>query len=178
MKKWILITLLVQTVFFTGWGISESMKVSQGLVENGEFLLDTRSVDPRDWLSGQYMTVSPLIADASAWLPSDSDPAQDAAVLLQQKGTLTLGGKTYPFYASVQAQRPAPRPLPAAAGQQLWVRAQGGQPSRLSFGMEKYFFSEDRKDEMSGMRGGRFYARVTVSPDGSIKLLGLVKKQD
>ena len=177
MKKWILITLLIQALFFAGWGLSESMKLSQGLAENGEFLLDTRTVDPRDWLSGQYMTVNPLVADASAWLPYDSDPAQDAAVLLQQKGTLTLEGKTYPFYTSIQALRPAPQPLPSPAANQLWVRATGGQPSRLSFGIEKYFFSEDRKGEMNDLRSGRFYARVTAAPDGSLKLLGLVKKQ-
>jgi len=176
MKKWILATALVQIAFFALWGFSESRKLSQGLSEHGEFLLETYPVDPRDLLSGQYMALRLKISDASKWLPVDSRDLSGCAVLIKAKSVVTVNQRPYQVYSSIGAERPAPEELPAALPGQIWVRAQSGPNARLVFGIERYYFGEDRKDEMNRMRGGQFYARVTAAPDGTLKLLGLERK--
>jgi uncharacterized membrane-anchored protein len=176
MKSWAKVTLLIQLAFFTAWGAFEGFKLSRGRELHGEFLLETLPVDPRDYLSGQYMALNFAISDASRYLDSASDPNQSAAVLLAPSGKVALEGKEYPVYGSRRAVRPAPSIRLDADPGQIWVIAQRGATHRLQFGIERYFFNENRKDEMEKMRGGQFYAKVTAAPDGSLKLISLEKK--
>jgi uncharacterized membrane-anchored protein len=175
MKKWVILTLLGQAAFFGAWWFLESRKVSQGREAHGEFLLETVPVDPRSLLSGDYMALRPAIADASRLLPPGS-AGSPAALLLEAQSQVICGGRSLPLYRALSGLRPAPAALPEAGPGRLWVRALNGPNARLAFGIERYYFSEAREEDLRPLPGGHFYARVVAAPDGSLKLLGLEKK--
>ena len=79
--NWIRWTMAMQVVFFVGWaGVEE-----YGRVNGVEFLLETRPVDPRDFLSGLYMTLAYSFMD-----PPGSVQGREALVRLDLESLLKI----------------------------------------------------------------------------------------
>jgi uncharacterized membrane-anchored protein len=156
--------MAMQVVFFVGWaGVEE-----YGRINGVEFLLETRPVDPRDFLSGLYMTLGYSFMD-----PEGSVPGREALVRLDFEREVTVDGETFPVWRAALKSEPslvADRRLTATSG---WASAsvEGG---RLDYGIDRYYFSEARQEELSGLRGGRFYVLVRLGPDGMLRVRDLI----
>jgi uncharacterized membrane-anchored protein len=54
-----------------------------------------------------------------------------------------------------------------------WDRASvdGGQ---LDYGIDRYYFSETRQEELGGLRAGQFYVLVSLGQDGTLRVEDLI----
>ena len=162
--NWVRWTMAMQVVFFLGWaGVEE-----YGRFDAVEFLLETRPVDPRDFLSGLYMTLGYRFMD-----PKGSVPGGEALVRLDFEREITVNGETLPVWRAALKSAPSlveDRRLTTRSG---WARArvEGG---RLDYGIDRYYFSEARQEELSGLRGGQFYVLVSLGQDGTLRVRDLI----
>ena len=162
--NWIRWAVAAQVLFFVAWaGVEEYRRV-----DAVEFLLETRPVDPRDFLSGLYMTLRYRFMD-----PAGSVPGREALVRLELDREVTIGGETWPVWRAVSKLPPSmvdDRRLTTTNG---WARAsvEGG---RLDYGIGRYYFSEARQEELSRLRGGQFYVLVSLGPEGTLRVQDLI----
>ncbi|MDH5760414.1 MAG: GDYXXLXY domain-containing protein [Gemmatimonadota bacterium] len=162
--KWLRLTLVAQIIFFVAWaGVEE-----YGRANAVEFLLETRPVDPRDLLSGHYMTLRYTSLD-----PEGSVEGVRAAVRLEFEKEVTVDGRTWPVWHAVEKVEPGrvgDRSLSSTGG---WADATV-TGSRLDFGIDRFYFSEARKEELNSLRGGSFYVLATLGGDGTLRVKDLV----
>jgi len=162
--NWVRWTVAMQVVFFVGWaGVEEYSRV-----DAVEFLLETRPIDPRDFLSGLYMTLGYRFMD-----PEGSVPGREALVRLDFDREVTVNGETLPVWRAAVKSEPSlveDRRLTTRSG---WARASvdGG---RLDYGIDRYYFSEARQEELGGLRGGQFYVLVSLGRDGALRVEDLI----
>jgi uncharacterized membrane-anchored protein len=174
LKPWILWTLMAQALFFSAWAGVEEWQNRAGEMKHGEFLLETRVIDPRDLLTGNYLNLPLAIADVSGFLPQQGDDGLDTAVHLGMSGSVTFKGASAPVYTVLGAAHPAPSPLPVESDGSVWVLA-SGSPKSLVYGVERFYFNEDRADEFRFYHGDRYWVRVLALPDGHLRLNDVVK---
>lgn len=162
--RWVRWTMAMQVVFFVGWaGVEEYARV-----DAVEFVLETRPVDPRDFLSGLYMTLGYRFMD-----PAGSVPGREALVRLELIREVTVDGETWPVWRAVSKSAPSlvdDRRLTETGG---WARATV-EDGRLDYGIGRYYFSEARQEELNGLRGGQFYVLVSLGRDGTLRVQNLI----
>ncbi len=171
MKSWVRWTLLVQILFFSAWvGYEEWIKASGQVV-----LLETLPVDPRDLISGQYLQLKYKIAQVEQLLgfpkPEPGRAAQ-IGVLLKAGGQVNVGGIEYTLWQAVRCQVPPPSDLKTGEG--VWVVGEWFYNNAVTFGIEKYYFSEKRKSELANLRSGKIYVRALAGKGGKLAIQGLV----
>ncbi len=121
---------VLQVVFFAAWSVREAMRLREGSGES--ILVRTAPVDPRDFLSGQYIALSyefsnPVRLRTAA--EADFGEGEMVWVVLAPAGE---------FHAPARAQRA--RPEGFAAGE---VAIHGAMERwRARFGVEKYYVPE------------------------------------
>lgn len=151
----------LQVLWMFGTAVSKEMN----LRSEKTVLLETRPVDPRDILRGDYVILNYKISTIpTAWLYPDAVPANvnnsAVHVILEKKGE---------FYQAVGAMF-APENL--KAGQMAvrgtiddaWRGATGGS-IRVRYGIEKYFVPEGMGDPR-----GKLTVRCVVGRDGSLQI--------
>ena len=167
---WIWAVLGVQLVFFTGWALREESLRRSSAPADTTFLLATEAVDPRDMFAGQYMT---LRYPASRLSEADLRRFADGALVrvrLVSAGNVTVGGKQWPLR---QAEGIEQQPGQPKGGLQGFANGLVEQ-SRVSFGIERYYFNEDRSAELNALKPGSFYVLVTLSDEGTLKIKDLI----
>lgn len=168
MKRWWLGVLLLQLGFFGAWTALEEWRQHKAV----EFVLETEGFDPRDFWSGQYMELAYPVARVDASLPGWGEGVE-LAVKLEAAGSTTVAGQSYPLRRALRhAAVPDGDfgPFPAAEG---WARGTL-QSSRAAFGIERYYFDEDREAELRKLVPGRYFALVALSADGRLRIRRLV----
>jgi len=70
--NWMRWTMAMQVLFFVGWAGAEEYS----RVDAVEFVLETRPVDPRDFLSGLYMTLGYRFMDPEGSVPGGGSPGE------------------------------------------------------------------------------------------------------
>ncbi len=162
--NWIRWAVAMQVVFFVGWaGVEEYARVNAV-----EFLLEGRPVDPRDFLSGLFMTLGYRFMD-----PVGSVPGREALVRLEFEREVTINGETWPVWRAVLKSPPSlvddRRPTPTSG----WARA-SVEDGRLDYGISRYYFSEARQEELNELRGAQFYVLVSLGRDGTLRVQDLI----
>ncbi len=162
--NWMRWTMAMQVLFFVGWAGAEEYS----RVDAVEFVLETRPVDPRDFLSGLYMTLGYRFMD-----PEGSVPGGEALVRLEFEREVTVNGETWPVWRAALKSPPSlveDRRLTAMSG---WARA-SVEDGRLDYGIDRYYFSEARQEELNQLRGGQFYVLVSLGRDGTLRVQDLI----
>ncbi len=162
--NWIRWTVAAQVIFFIGWaGIEEYRRV-----DAVEFLLETRPVDPRDFLSGLYMTLGYRFMD-----PPGSDTGREALVRLEFFQDVTVDGETWPVWRAILKSPPSSVDDTRLTPTGGWARAIV-EDGRLEYGIDRYYFSEARQEELNGLSAGQFYVLVSLAPDGTLRVQDLI----
>ncbi len=162
--KWIRWAVAVQVLFFVGWaGVEE-----YGRFNAVEFLLETRPVDPRDLLSGLYMALGYRSMD-----PEGQVTGNEALVRLEFEKEVTINGETWPVWHAVRKTDPSlvddRRPTTTSG----WARA-SVENGRLDYGIDRYYFSEARQEELGELRGSQFYVLASLGRDGTLRVKDLI----
>ncbi len=162
--NWIRWTVAAQVLFFLGWaGVEEYRRV-----DAVEFLLETRPVDPRDFLSGLYMTLGYRFMD-----PPGSVSGREALVRLEFFRDLTVDGETWPVWRAILKSPLSSVDDPRLTPTGGWARA-SVEDDRLDYGIGRYYFSEARQEELNGLRGGQFYVLVSLGREGTLRVQDLI----
>lgn len=122
--RWFWGIVAAQVVFLGAWaGYHESVRQHAPVV-----LLETKPVDPRDLLRGDYMILGYKIADVNA--PEDAEMGRDIWVVLERRHT---------YHEAVAASVTRP----ALAPGQIAVRAEKSWQG-LVFGIEHFYVPEGK----------------------------------
>jgi hypothetical protein len=105
--------------------------------------------------------------------PDGSIPGREALVRLELDREVTVDGVTWPVWRAVSKSDPSlveDRRLSDLGG---WASAtaEGG---RLDYGIDRYYFSEARQEELNQLRRGEFYVLVSLGPDGTLRVKDLI----
>lgn len=171
---WIRWALLIQLLFFIGWAGKEEWNRRE-VRDDSSFLIETMPVDPRDLWSGHYMTLRFRISTLAGMTTRSVTPAVqglDVKVKLVRDREVELQGRKYDVYRGTEWI-----PASEAPGRMdgVWASATLGSQLEVLYGIERYYFSEDRKDEMNKYRPGQYYVKVSVGKDGRFVLKDLVQ---
>lgn len=162
--RWVRWAVAAQVLFFVAWaGVEE-----YGRFNAVEFLLETRPVDPRDFLSGLFMTLRYSSMD-----PEGQVTGNDVLVRLEFEKEVTINGETWPVWHAVRRVDPSQvddrRPTTTSG----WARA-NVENGRLDYGIGRYYFSEARQEELGELRGGQFYVLAGLGRDGTLRVKDLI----
>lgn len=143
--KLVALIVALQIAFFLGWGAFE-----QGMFDSGEptyIRVKTMPIDPRDYLSGQYMILSYEFSASGRWNPEtqqweEFEFAKEVASKLQNgQGIWLVLRPNGEFYEPVRIS--PEKPLKLLPGQ---VTFKGRYTyNRFEYGIEKYFFQEGKQ---------------------------------
>ena len=92
--------------------------------------------------------------------------------MLKPSKNVFVGGKGYQLWEAVRCQVPPPENLKTAEG--LWVVGNWVARNNVIFGIERYYFSEKRMNEFSGIGSGKVYVEAILSKGGKLALKNLV----
>ena len=163
--KLLLLVLALQTAWVVGTVFQQERALHEGKV----ILLETRPVDPRDLLRGDYVILSYKISDVplnlfTPVITKTPPPGQTIFVALEPRGE---------FYEVVQAST---EKLPATANQVVlrgkcqnwWNRNSAVEKTvRVEYGLERYYVREG-----TGNPQGKLTAQVAVPVSGQ----GVIKQ--
>lgn len=169
-RRWWLGILLLHLGFFGAWAGLEEFR-RRGAPE---FLLETEGVDPRDLWSGQYLELAYPAArlDGRSLEQSPRDGAA-MAVKLEPAGDTRVAGQAWPLWRAVSKLPAKDGDYSAFPSREGWARGQA-QGGRVLLGIERYYFEEDREAELRKLVPGRYFALVSLSPDGRLRLKRLI----
>jgi len=164
------IVLGLQLLFFAAWA---GWLLSSRNAASPEFYLETEPVDPRDLLSGTFVSLNYAISSPAAGSCSGiMNTALSMYVKLEDKG-VTAGTQhgPVPVYEAVDCSDKEP----SGAG---WARATA-QPSfggrtTARYGIERFYLNEN--DPRKDARSGSVLAKVKIDASRQLVLLDLVKK--
>lgn len=125
-----------------------------------EITLITAPVDPRDLLRGQYLTLRYGVNQVRAG--ADVQPGRAAYVPLREGA----GG----IWTGERATSERPSSGVFLKGQVEWTN-QGR--ANLSYGIERFYLSEETAGSEAAQASGGLQARVSVAPSGRARLLQL-----
>jgi uncharacterized membrane-anchored protein len=132
-NKILFLIVLLQTAFFISWFFHEASKLKDPQAKT--ILVKTIPVDPRDLISGNYFTLNYEFSNSwnfnKQWLGNDKIGTEVYAVLKQQDQWFV------PDYLSFS--KPKLREGQAA------IKGKVAQYSRIEYGVEKFFISENQK---------------------------------
>ena len=159
------LTLIIQLIFFTGWGIYLLTSVDPNA---SAIYLETEPVDPRDMLSGTYVALSYKISNPintnCQTLLQNHKPGRVYVKLFQTK-TKYLKNKEVPIYEIQSCNMAQP------SGDELWVQAKFYNKDRIYYGIEKYFVNEN--NPLKNARSGEVLAKVKINKYQRFQLLSL-----
>jgi uncharacterized membrane-anchored protein len=162
------IVLGVQLLFFAVWG---GFLLSSRNTDSPEFYLETIPVDPRDLLSGTYVSLSYDISAPKAGSCPSFGKFGPLFVKLEDKGrtAYTAAGPAHVYEAADCAKNPPREPGWAAGTLQYGFRG-----TAVSYGIEKFFLNEN--DPRKDARSGSVIAKVKIDRRRRLVLLDLAKK--
>ena len=173
--KTLRIILVIHILFFVGWAGIEEYKQYQAPT----ILLKTLPVDPRDFLSGNYMTLRYEIGQPEK-LPgfNGSKIRRNTTIGIYLKGnTVEVNGSQMKIFAPEKAQIPPPSLSDKQNPENgIWVTGRWTGSNYIVYGIERYYFSEKRKQELNSFRSGNVYAEVSVSKNGVMNLKNIILK--
>lgn len=140
------ITLAFQLLFFAGWGAY----LFQAHAHGTTVLLETSPVDPRDWISGHYVTLRYPIGEAG-----DCPYAGKVWIRLEQDGA---------YWKRRECSS-------ARRDDGLWLRGTRRGPF-VSFDIERFYVNED--SSLRAARSGTVAAKVSINAAGLARVLELV----
>ena len=145
----------------TAWILGTSFVQERGLASGTLVTLETRPVDPRDLLRGDYVTLNYKISDIplTAFAPQTNTPAPGSTVYV----AIESRGEFY------EVARASSEPILAESGQVLLRGiAQGGwNPSsaHVAYGIERYYVPEG-----AGNPRGKLTVQVAVPSSGRAQI--------
>lgn len=168
-RRWWLLTLALHLGFFGAWTALEEWRQTRAQV----FLLETEGADPRDLWAGQYLALAFPAGrlEEARGLNAARGPAM--AVKLEAAGDTVVAGKTWPLRRAAKQAAVEDGDYSAYPSAQGWARGKVHN-GRVRFGIERYYFSEAREDELRKLVPGRYFALVALSPDGRLRVRRLV----
>ena len=129
-NRWLWVVVTLQVVFLLGWaGYHENVRHTAPTIR-----LQTKPVDPRDLLRGDYMILNYAI---SSWTP----PVASGEMLNGEVFVMLKPEGVYQVIDAVLSAEPGPD------DKRLWVRATSWRRSeslRLDYGIERFFVPEGR----------------------------------
>jgi len=173
--KWVRWTLLAQVVFFAGWAAREEWRRNAAPV----IRIETAPVDPRDLWSGQYLQLAYPIAAVErlpgfpAVMPSGS---VSVAVRLVPR-PVRFNGVPATVWRADEVRVPAAAvPARQDPAQGVWVVGSwSGRGRGVVYGIERFYFSEKRKEEFAGRRSGALHVECAVGRGGKLSIRRLVE---
>lgn len=168
MKKILRIVLWAQVLFFASWGgyLLTSHKNAD------EIWLKTSPVDPRDFISGHYVTLGyPAARAKKGNCPALRSKFKNRIVYARfepSAESVRVGGKTVPIWAVADCSLTRP----AAGKDRVWGRGQIVN-RRIRFGIERFYVTE--KSPLRSARSGEVVARVSVNRLGRMRITDLKK---
>jgi uncharacterized membrane-anchored protein len=167
--KLLLLILALQTAWILGTTFMQERALTCGKV----VLLETRPVDPRDLLRGDYLTLSYKISDVplSLFTPPQTNglpPGQTVYVALEPRGQFHEVVR-----ASTEPIEPAAEHVVLKGRTRTWWAGNIRTNSHLEYGLERYYVREG-----TGNPRGKITVQVAVpaSGQGSIKQVFLDAK--
>ena len=164
---------LAQAAFFVAWAGWEEWKV----VSVPTVVLETFLVDPRDLLSGQFLALGYSITNIRSvpGFPSNKLAGSPSiGVFLRPSGKRVIGGKTWTIWTATECRIPPPViPSKQDVAKGVWVVGtliDGG----VVYGIERFYFSEDRIKEMGQLRSGRVLMEASVGRNGKLAVKKLI----
>jgi hypothetical protein len=174
--KWVRWTLLAQVVVFGGWAAREEWKRLAAPV----IRLETAPVDPRDLWSGQYLQLAYPIARVDR-LPGFPAPAPSrplpVAVRLVPGEVRSAGVPVIVWQAAEVRVPPVAIPARQDPAQGVWVLGTWtGTRRGVTYGIERFYFSEKRMKEFASRRSGTaLHVECAVGRDGRLSIRRLVE---
>jgi uncharacterized membrane-anchored protein len=160
--KLLILILALQTAWILGTTFVQERALTHGKV----VLLETRPVDPRDLLRGDYLILNYKISDVplSLFMPAQTNglpPGQTVYVALEPHGQFHEVVR-----ASTEPIEPAAEYIVLKGRTQTWWRDNGRTSTHLEYGLERYYVREG-----TGNPRGKITVQVAIpaSGQGSIK---------
>ncbi len=159
--KLLMLVLALQTAWILGTTFVQERALASGTL----VLLETRPVDPRDLLRGDYVTLNYKISTVplSLFSPAPADtlePGQTVYVALEPRGQ---------FHEVVMAST---KPIASAAGQvvlkghkRAWWSDPPASTVQVEYGLERYYVREG-----TGNPRGKITVRVAVPTSGQARI--------
>jgi len=173
--KWVRWTLLAQAVFFAGWAAREEWRRNAAPV----IRIETAPVDPRDLWSGQYLQLRYPIAGVDGlpgFPPAPKTWPIEVAVRLVPR-PVRVAGVPVTVWRAVEVRVP-PGEIPARQdpAQGVWVVGSwSGRGRGVVYGIERFYFSEKRKEGFSTRRSGTLHVECAVGRDGKLSIRRLAE---
>jgi uncharacterized membrane-anchored protein len=159
-KILLLAVILIQAVFFSGWFLLESAKLSDP--KSRVILVKILPVDPRDYISGNYMILRYEFSNAwsfnNNYQQLQGKEGKEVFAVLKQQDKLFV-----PDYISFE--KPEIRP------DQVVLKGVVTSYGAMEFGIEKYFINEAVK---TPDRGSKIEALLLVGEDSTARIQKLL----
>lgn len=178
-NKILRLTILLQVLFFIFWGGWEWSRRHWVICT---IYVDTMPVDPRDLLAGQYMALRYPIGDPAnvPGFPKSAPTTSQVIKIRLAPGPLVNTDKgQVTMYVAEQVDMTGSANGMGPNDKFVWVQAKfnpNGWNNQIEYGIERYYFSERRMQEMNKMRSGQYVAKVDVSTQGLLTIKEFVKK--
>ncbi|MGR6465697.1 GDYXXLXY domain-containing protein [Rhizobium sp. PAMB 3182] len=145
------------------------------LRDGAEVLLQTRAVDPRDFLRGDYVTLNYDISNVPRALVTGPKPSEGETVTLsvllkrQEDGAFGIVGATFGDPPPATDGEVMMRTLPFRYTDYL-----NASDFRVSYGIERYYVPEGEGKALEDLRNeGKLQVAVRVSSDGKPQIRAL-----
>jgi len=164
---------LAQLAFFLAWAGWEEWKVASAPL----IILETAPVDPRDLLSGQYVALRYSISNLqlTTGCPKAGTRLNTPIwVHLKPAVTRVVGGMEWKVWTAAECSLSRPAVFPVKdLTQGVWV-AGIFSDSGVVYGIERYYFSEDRIREMGRIRTGQMLVEAAVGRNGKLVMKRII----
>ncbi|MBP7653436.1 GDYXXLXY domain-containing protein [Candidatus Dependentiae bacterium] len=174
MKK-VRFVLLIHIIFFIGWaGIEEYRLYKPEII-----LLKTLPVDPRDLISGHYMTLNYALSNPvniPGFKKEDmTNYSTDVFVYLEPVEKIVVNNVQRFIYLPSSVKYNCNFPANVNSDRGVWVKGYYLKNSgNIVYGIEKYYFSEKRKEKLNKLRSGDFYVEINVDKYGTMRVKDLI----
>lgn len=160
-NKLLFLVVAIQILFFTGWYCLEHSRLHNP--SSKVILVKTIPVDPRDYLSGNYLTLRYEFTDL--WRFKSKNKNIQEASNNEIYTVLKKDGSWYvPDYISLEK--------PLVRDDQIAIKGKyTGSFGRIEYGIEKYFINENTKEPK---REDKVEVLLTVGDDFTARIKGLI----
>lgn len=160
-NKLLFLVAAIQVLFFVGWYCLEHNKLHNP--ESQTILVKTVPVDPRDYLSGNYLTLRYEFSDL--WRFKGKNQSIKEASGNEIYAVLKKDGSSYvPDYVSLEK--------PLVRDDQVVIKGKyTGNFGRIEYGIEKYFINENTKEPK---REDKVEVMLVVGDDLTARIKNLV----
>ncbi|OGH59565.1 MAG: hypothetical protein A3G34_03995 [Candidatus Lindowbacteria bacterium RIFCSPLOWO2_12_FULL_62_27] len=167
------ILLAAHLAFFLGWAGLEEWRRADSTV----IWLQTLPIDPRDLISGHYMILRYGIGEIRnlPGFPTDKPGRKTrVGVRLVPGPTAVIHGSEKQIHVAESVRIPPPRNGPQPdPNNGVWA-AGTWTGKGIVYGIERYYFSEKRKEALNTVRSGKVYVAAIVGEDGTLRIKDIV----